>query len=94
MKYYDVIPIEDSQHNLFDTITRVGQEAGIPYKGVLDILGFNTTADVKMMIANPPTNHFSIHQFLIKGLNEILRSMDIPLRVTSKAKVINTKGRR
>ena len=93
-KYYDLLPVEDSKHSIFQTIEIVGELTGNTYAHMLHILGFRNTADVKMRIADPPSNHFSIHQVITCKLNELLRSTDIPLRISTKAKPIVMKGRK
>lgn len=90
-RYFDVIPIEDPKHSIFHTIERVGRRTGLPYQKVLHALGFRNNSEIKFMISNPPSNHFNIHQYLMDGLNDLLISMDIPLRITNRVKSINMK---
>ena len=90
-RYFDIIPIEDPKNTIFHTIEKVGKVTGIPYQKLLHILGFQNNGEVKFMIANPPSNHFSIHQYLMDELNKLLISMDIPLRITNRVKPISIK---
>lgn len=83
-KYYEIWDIEDQYRSMFDTIAEVARLCRISYNKIINILGFKNNNDIKILMLDPPTNHFSVEHLLCTRLNSILRDHDVPLRIVMK----------
>ena len=86
MAYFEIYPIQDRNHNLFDTISYVAYRANTTFNNLINHLGFYSSGDIlsyaaKRHLDNP---HFRLDGLMIKRLNEYCREQNVNLRIVPR----------
>ena len=86
IKYFEIYPICDDKHNMFDTVSYVGWKSGKTFNDMFYILGFDSVAELIAYGAEKSTeySHFSIEKLLMDRLNTYCRAKNLSLRISPK----------
>lgn len=49
-KYFEIYPIADTKHDIFDTIDYVGYKTGKTFNQMLDVLGYGSICNLRAYI--------------------------------------------
>lgn len=85
-KYYEVYPIADDHHDIFDTISYVGYKAGMTFNDMLLALGFSSSMEMLMYNTMMVLDHyhFNLENFIANRLNRFCEAKNLRLRISAK----------
>lgn len=88
-EYFEIYPIADTKHDIFDTIDYVGYKTGKTFNQMLDALGYGSIGNLRAYITKMSLdyNYFSIERRVTDQLNAFLRARKIPLRISARAAI-------
>ena len=86
-KYYEIVPIIDSDYSMFDTISYIGEYANMNIDEIFSCLGFDCGTNSGSLLAmllrkKVSLPYFGVDQYVINKLNMFCRDMNLPIRVT------------
>ena len=86
-KYYEIMPVRDEYHTIFDTIRYVSESSDTSVGTLLLFMGFrpNETPGglmAELLQIKDKHAYFGIDQYMADKLNEFCRTVNIPLRIT------------
>lgn len=86
IRYFEIYPIRDDKHDMFDTVSYVGWKSGKTFNDMFYILGFDSASALIAYGTKKSIDysHFSIEKVLMDRLNAYCKAKNLPLRISPK----------